>query len=286
MLSWRIPLAVVASAFLWVMTGAPAVADGIKPVGCDRIPKPARCTVTVGTPSHDGNQNDGPGGGNAGGGSGKDDGTWNGCVYEAAPGSPSPPAGKTSEDGAWYVEVCLIGDGKGGPRTSAPVWIDGPAPTVDPADIAQQAVSQLTLPLPDVVVNPNPPARQFTHFPTWLWLGGSSWASQTATASVPGLSVTAVARPKRLVFSPGDGAKSVRCVGRGTPWVAGMDPDKKSPTCGHTYARVGSFTITATVTWQISWSGGGQAGTVPDLTTTSSRSLTVTESQGLNTTRG
>jgi hypothetical protein len=284
MLSGRGLFTLVAAGILLALTGTPVLADGIKPVGCNRTPKPPKCTITVGTPGGGGNQNNGNGGEDSGDGSGSDDGTWNGCAYEPAPGNPPPPAGKTPKDGGWYVEVCLIGDGKGGPQTSAPMWIDGPAPTVDPAEIARQAVAQLTLPRPDIKVNPNPPARQFVYLPTWLWLDSSSWASQSATASVPGLSVTAVAKPTKLVFSPGDGGKTVRCTGRGTAWTRGLDPDKKSPTCGHTYTRPGSFTLTATVTWQISWAGGGQTGTVPDLTTTASRSLTVTESQGLNTT--
>jgi hypothetical protein len=265
------------------LASVPAQADNIKPVGCSRTPKPPGCTVTVGTPGNGGGHNNGNGG-DSDNGSGSDDGTWNGCAYQPAPGNQAPPPGKTAGDGGWYVEVCLTGDGKGGPQTSAPMWIDGPAPTVDPAEIAQQAVAQLALPRPDVAVNPNPPARQFTYFPTWLWLDDSSWASQSATASVPGLSVTAVAKPTKLVFSPGDGTKGVRCTGRGTPWTSGLDPDQKSPTCGHTYTKPGSFTITATVTWQISWAGGGQTGSVPDLTTTSTRTLIVTESQGLNTT--
>jgi len=42
------------------------------------------------------------------------------------------------------------------------------------------------------------------------------------------------------------------------------------------------FTVTATVDWSVSWSGGGQAGVLPGLTSTSAVVLRVTESQALN----
>lgn len=265
------------------LSGVPASADVIKPVDCKKTPKAPQCTVKVGNPSTGGGNNSGSNDGSDDD-DGSGDGTWDGCTYQPAEGDLAPPAGKTADDGGWYVEVCIIGDGKGGPQVSDPIWIDGPGPTVDPAVLGRQAVALLTLPQPAIRLNPKPPALQVAYFPTWLWLDSSSWTSQTATASVPGLSVTAVATPSKLVFSPGDGSSTVVCSGRGTAWNSGLDPDDPSPTCGHTYSKVGAFTVTATVTWQVSWSGGGQTGTVPDLTTTSAQTLTVTDSQGLNTT--
>src|SRR5262249_17095095 len=148
--------------------------------------------------------------------------------------------------------------------------------------VAADAAKNLRLPLPAIRVNPAPPAAQLVFLPTWLWLDGSSWGPRSATASVPGLSVTATARPAKLVFSTGDGA-SVSCPGPGTGWSEGKNPDAASPDCGHTYTRPGSYSLTATVTWQVSWAGGGQTGTVPDLTTTSTITLNVTDSQALNT---
>jgi hypothetical protein len=152
----------------------------------------------------------------------------------------------------------------------------------DPATLAASAVKELRLPLPAIRVNPAPPAAQLVYLPTWLWVDAESWGALSATASVPSLSVTATATPIRLVISTGDGA-TVSCTGPGTAWATGRDPDTASPDCGHTYLQPGSHAVTATVTWRVSWVGGGQTGTVPDLTTTSTITLTVIESPALIT---
>jgi hypothetical protein len=130
-------------------------------------------------------------------------------------------------------------------------------------------------------VNPAPPAVQIVYLPTWVWLDESSWGSRSATASVPGLSITATATASRLVLTTGDGT-TVTCTDHGTAWASGMNADGPSPTCGHTYTRPGSFTLTATVTWTVTWAGGGQTGAVPDLVTTAAQTVGVTEAQALN----
>jgi hypothetical protein len=86
----------------------------------------------------------------------------------------------------------------------------------------------------------------------------------------------------------GDGS-TVVCEGPGTPWRPGLDPAGSSPDCGHRYLRAsagapgGAFTVTVTVSWDVSWSGAGRSGAVPGLTTTSSLQLRVAESQALLT---
>ncbi|MBG0569009.1 hypothetical protein [Actinoplanes aureus] len=284
MLSARYARTLSAALFLLAALGTPAHADSLKPVNCTKTPTAPICNVTVGGPGSGGGRGDDSGQGSDDGSGSGDEGDDDHCTYQPVEGKP-PPAGKTAKDGGWYIEICfVIGEGPGGTQVSFPMWIDGPGPTVDPAVLARQAVAGLSLPRPGIRVNPESPAKQLTWFPTWVWLDDSSWAAQSATASVPGLSVTATAKPTKLVLSPGDDSKNVACVGRGTVWTPDRDPDDQSPTCGHTYTKAGSFTVTVTVTWQVTWAGGGQTGAVPDLTTASTRTLTVTESQGLNTT--
>ncbi|MGY0234030.1 hypothetical protein [Longispora urticae] len=84
-----------------------------------------------------------------------------------------------------------------------------------------------------------------------------------------------------MKISTGDGS-TVNCGGPGTAWTTAVGPSASSPTCGHTYTRAGTYTLTATVTWDVSWTGGGTSGTVPALTTTASLTLVVVESQALN----
>lgn len=191
--------------------------------------------------------------------------------------------------GAWYIYKCS-GSGFGDGMFHAPIWIPegqqpGSAPLPSPAELAQIARSQLRLPSPKIAANPR--GDQLVTLPTWLWLS-SGWDQQSATAAVPGVSVTAVAKPTSLVWSMGDGS-TVTCRSGGTPFPAGGDPKASSPDCGHTYRASlagqanDAYPVSATVHWAISWSGAGQAGTFPDMTTTASAAFRVAESQALNT---
>lgn len=122
--------------------------------------------------------------------------------------------------------------------------------------------------------------------PVWLWteVGASTWGPTSATASVPGLSVTATARARQIQWVMGDG-RTETCAGPGTPYFTG---GVTSPTCQHIYERPsasepgGVFAITATTTWDVTWAGGGASGS---LTTTrqSTASVRIDEVQVLVT---
>jgi hypothetical protein len=213
-----------------------------------------------------------------------------GCWFQVATGADLTAAetlgGKPTPPAAWYVGTC------GDPNTD---WWPGitsfqefGSPPLT-ALLVQQAIQRLDLPRPTIRLNPQPPAAQVVYLPTWLWLGGG-WSSLDATASIPGLSVTATAKPVIAVWSTGDGS-TVTCRNGGTEWTPAVDPSKASPTCGHTYtvssARQpgGVYTVRVTVTWHVTWAGtGGIAGDAGDLTTTATRTVEVDEAVGLNTT--
>jgi hypothetical protein len=204
---------------------------------------------------------------------------------------PRPAAGPTpGQSGAWYVWTCTtagVADGLVHP----PMWIpNGQQPPGAPAlpspvQIAQIARSQLRLPTPTIATNPA--GEQLVTVPTWLWLAGG-WATMSATASVPGVTVTAVATPTSVTWSMGDGS-AVTCTGAGTPFPAGGNPMAASPTCGYTYRMSSAgqpnqtFAVTATVHWSVTWSGAGQAGVFPDMTTQAAAAFPVAEAQALNT---
>lgn len=194
------------------------------------------------------------------------------------------------QGGAWYVYRCT-GEGERDALYRAPVWIPdgdvpgaGPAPS--PAQLAEQARAQLRLPQPAVVTSP--PDVQLVGVPTWLWLDRAMWRPRSATASVPAVAVTATATPATVSWTTGDGA-TVTCAGPGTPFPAGADPRSTSPDCGHTYQRSSAglpaerFPAAATVSWRITWAGGGAAGTFPDMTTAAIAALRVAEAQALGT---
>ncbi|QFZ18482.1 hypothetical protein [Saccharothrix syringae] len=194
--------------------------------------------------------------------------------------------------GAWYVWKCT-GEGVVDALYRPPVWIpDGQQPDAallpSPAELAQMARKQLRLPTPTIAANP---ARdQLVNLPTWMWLSGG-FGPVSATASVPGVSVTATATPTSVTWSMGDGS-TVTCTGAGTPYTSATDPKAPSPDCGHVYRRSSAgqagqaFPVTATVHWTVTWSGAGQGGTFPEMTTTGNADFRVAESQALNTGRG
>jgi hypothetical protein len=155
---------------------------------------------------------------------------------------------------------------------------------VDPAVLAQRAVDSLRLPQPQIASSPADFA--LVRLPVWLWLDGASWQEQSASASVPGLTVTAIATPVKATWSMGDGA-TVTCESAGTKWTTSYGAEDESPTCGHTYTRTsagapdGEFAVSVTVEWAVSWSGGGASGTEPGMTTTAQTSWPVAQSPAL-----
>ncbi|MEU5698614.1 hypothetical protein [Streptomyces aurantiacus] len=221
------------------------------------------------------------------------------AYFSTAQGStvPVPVADpQPGEAGAWYVYKCTAG-GVRDALYRPPVWIpDGPEQDAErqptPGQLAQTARDQLQL--PSLRIETNPAGDQLVDLPTWLWLDRSQWEAVSATASVPGVSVTAVARPTSVVWTMGDGS-SVTCDGPGTPYgTAGPgtsapgSPRSASPDCGHTYRLSsagqpdGAYPVSATVHWTATWTGAGQSGVFPGLTTTSTAAFRVEESQALN----
>lgn len=223
----------------------------------------------------------------------------------AAPGKPvcvrvpksDVMAAENGSLGQWYVLDCgsTLPQGSFGsnPLTGPPLWADmssaqAPSPAVDPVALAAKAVSQLQPPQPEVRLNPGVDGPQVVRVPTWLWVDSGQWQPVRATADAPGVSVVAVAEPSSVVWETGDGA-TVTCAGPGTPYDRSADPASASPDCGHTYLRSseaepgGSFKASATVHWSVSWSGAGQRGTYPDLTTTSTVAVRAVEVQSLVT---
>ncbi|WP_431909842.1 hypothetical protein [Amycolatopsis thermoflava] len=200
------------------------------------------------------------------------------------------PAQAPGESGAWYVYQCS-GPGGRDALYRAPVWIPdasapGAAALPSPEQLAEQARSQLRLPSP--VIASNPAGTQLVRLPTWLWVDRAVWQPRSATASVPGVSVTATATPTSVSWSMGDGG-TLTCTGPGTPFPAGGDPHAASPDCGHTYQRSSAlapgerFPAAATVHWRVTWSGAGASGTFPDMTTSGAASFRVAEAQALGT---
>jgi len=289
----RLAVVVLAAALFGAASNLAYAGGAGGSVDCQQDPTNPSCTIQVGTPGDPGSPATttktpchGPAGEVEpcyveGVGWLGDDGCWYRPLTAAELAqypdlfpAPTPP-------GQWYMGSC------GTPPNNFPVTkyrIFNGAPNV--AVLAAAAIKALNLPAPLIRTNPPSTTDVLVGVPVWLWLDPASWGTRSATASVPGLSVTATATPTSVVWSTGDGA-SATCQGPGTTWSPGDDPRAASPTCGHTYARSSAgtagnaFTLSATVTWQVSWVGGGQTGTVPALQTTAQVAVRVAESQAV-----
>lgn len=131
----------------------------------------------------------------------------------------------------------------------------------------------------------------YANFDTYFWVdaGPGQWDVVSATASVPGLSVTVQAVPQRLVVDPGDGSGAFSCEGRppvasNDVWYDGM------PGCIHRYVNSSSmsgngetFRVTVAIDWAVRWSASnGESGSLGGLRTSGSRDLAVAEIQAIN----
>lgn len=259
------------------------------------------CRITVSAPgSSGGGGSPGHGGGGSGsaGGSGAASNPAPVCTYAPDPTyEPLPGEGDIivkGERGSWYLKTCS--DGANPPTsTTTVVWLPTPPPAAatlpTPAELAAQARKNLLLPKPVIASNPGIGRPQMVGIPMWAWLQSSVWSPVSASASVPGESVTATATPVSVAWDFGDGT-SATCLGPGTPFEPGDNPSAPSPDCGHTYrtasgdAPGAALQLSATVTWRVSWAGAGQAGVLNGLATTSSVAVTVQQSQAIVTGTG
>ncbi len=262
---------------LGAASGPPPSADPWGSVDCSQNPGPG-CDLSAG---HSGQHDAGtPGDSGGSAHTGGDDGSA--CRY--VPVDYQDPGGQPSGPGGWFMVLCSP-DGKD-PLSHGPVWLAngaGGGPALSPAQLAQLARKRLRLPQPRIVASPT--GDQLVHLPTWLWLS-DGWQQVSASASVPGLSVTAVAKPTSVSWSMGDGGV-VDCVGPGTPYRETGNPRAASPDCGYAYRTSSAFQpnhafqVTATVRWTVSWSGGGQSGVFSGLTTSSITRYRVAQSLAL-----
>jgi len=215
------------------------------------------------------------------------------CYYDEM--EPQPPAGHPGwqghepGDGAVYFENCIRDDGTFVFLTGV-VWRAAPPgpPPVDPEVLAQRAI--LAMQLLGPIIRTAPPQGSdsgLVGLPAWMWSERAENVTGpiSRTESEGTVTVTAIGVVAQVVWSMGDG-QSVTC-GAGTPYPAGSDGE--SPDCGYTYqtastnpvAGGGPWPITATSTWTITWSGGGESGT-ETLELTSTGELLIRELYVLN----
>jgi hypothetical protein len=207
---------------------------------------------------------------------------------------PQPPAGDPRWEGNDPAAgVVQFNDCNGPTFYQFAAAAPAAPPPPDPAVLAQQAMSQLTLPKPSVERSPSAessdPAQgglpyTVVNLWTWFWTDPAVWADLSTTVSLQGVSATATAVPVALVFDPGDGGPAVSCPGPGRPWEVadGNDPPSRGG-CGYRYVAVtpdGPLTSTVSIRWAVSWTGtGGVGGDLGEVTTSVTSSFLVQQIQ-------
>ncbi|MDG4833013.1 hypothetical protein O7627_27450 [Solwaraspora sp. WMMD1047] len=293
----------------WVGLAAAVVACALAPAAPAQAdywvcPPIGDCYVVVETPPAGGTEEPGDGGG--GGGDpqciwrGQPVACWqagyghfnssDGCYYILE--SPQPAAGDPAwaghepGDGAVYRARCngdVIGD---------LVWRATPPPGtpggLTPAQLAARAIEDLPMRGATIGLRPDPDGAGLVGLPIWMWteVTPQTWGPITATASVPGLSVTARGNATRITWDMGDGSRKV-CHNPGTAYDRGRHGAAASPTCGYDgYQRSsrnqpgGRYQVTAVTTWHVEWwmVGGGTTGT-ETITRTATTSIDIDELQ-------
>ena len=212
-----------------------------------------------------------------------------GCTYGAGGPSATALLGVGGpQPGQWVFPACR-GPGVIDPMPA--VWVTGAQPVVavaqlSPVVVAEQAVRRLGLSSPVIRMAPPSGDAQLVGVATWLWIDPASWKTLSASASAGPVTTTATATPSKVTWNMGNG-DSVTCQGPGTPY----DPSQPNATtnCSYTWAAPGTYTVTATIYWSVSWTakgtaGGGNLGVQGG--PASSVAVRVEESQAINTPSG
>ena len=187
---------------------------------------------------------------------------------ETGGGTPAN-SGQDSHPGmiqyACFTAPTAAGQGRVGVKMIL-FWSDTPLDTVDPEQLAQQAVSSMDLMAPRIGIAPRsaPGSIGLVGLQNWMWVDNpdaQTFGANTAKASAGSFTVTVTAKVESVDWDMGDG-QVITCYGPGTPYNVNLDGFNPSPDCGHVYEKQGYYTVTATAHWRIDWVGAGDSGTI------------------------
>ena len=147
-----------------------------------------------------------------------------------------------------------------------------------PQALAQQAVTSVTVPAPEVSLDPFyllDDGRRATlkNAQTWLWIDASQWVPLTPRVDVGPVWVQATITPQTILVNVDDGVTdAVSCDGPGTPIPAGTPMDQPSPTCSVQFTEQtdgGTVQVDVQVSYSVTWTGfdgaASVSGTLVDL---------------------
>lgn len=170
-----------------------------------------------------------------------------------------------------------------------------PQAVADPAVLAELAYERIQVPELALVFSPD--GTQTVNLATWLWSDGDTafgpvsvraqlndWPVWAETTARP-VSVTVDPGTEEAVAHPHSGTCAIGTAGSvGEPYAEGRAG--QTPPCGVTYLRAthgrGPYELTASVTWEVSWTGsGGTGAALPTSMFETSHPLEVQEVQAI-----
>ncbi|ATM24689.1 hypothetical protein SMD44_p10190 (plasmid) [Streptomyces alboflavus] len=204
-------------------------------------------------------------------------------------GTAAPSSAADRAKGKVYNVTC---PGAGRELMGGSTWSLNPPPGFggggpSPEELAQEAIKKMRLLGADIGTAPKAGKTGLVGMPVWIWNNKTprTWGPVTASASAPGITVTATATVKKIAYTMGDGGTEV-CTTAGTPYRKRFG-GQPSPDCGYRYTKTSSsqpgeaFTVTAVTTWTVHWAGGGQEGDITTTRQAEPAQITVGEAQAV-----
>jgi hypothetical protein len=159
--------------------------------------------------------------------------------------------------------------------TVAGVFTVGTLPTSPNAAsvLGLWALSYVAWTPPSIATSPPVGTPAVVNLPSYLYLNPGAWQTFTATATAGTVSATVVAVPEKVVWTTGDGG-SVTCPTQGVPYSSSYSATPPADACTYTYTTTGTYTLSATVMYDATWTSvdaggaGGDLGLVPGPTVT------------------
>jgi hypothetical protein len=195
------------------------------------------------------------------------------------------PGPEPDPDGAWYTLHCLrgwpysallSGEIAEPPQMVIAVWLDSGAAPPDPETLARRAVATIGLRGPEILLSPPETGAVLFGMPVWLATAETeaTWGpNASGEVCDQGLCVWVTARATHVDWDMGDGGGPVRCErDQNVPWQPGMDFLRPGSSCHHCYTEPsyhlpdGRYQVTATTSFRVDWSGGGQSGVFEGIT--------------------
>lgn len=202
-----------------------------------------------------------------------------GCYAQPADPQPGPndPAWKGHDPSEGSIYACMrTADGLVLQVVSLFFVANGQAPLPDPRVLAERALDQLDLAVPEINIAPDPPLATYVGLDTWLWLPEEQWDSLSLTVTAGPTSVTVTATPARVDWDLTEGITS--CPSAGRPWARGMSSNAKTD-CSYTFSTLSDgqpddrYAVSATIAYSATWtcsgactSNSGDLGEVPSVT--------------------